>query len=411
MTKASCFLGILILFSSCQSPKQESHAAFEVFCEMVANDAKPVALHHPMDSATVDANWTAFEKLAEKWGVSLYREPAFPKSLLFPETVRDGQHVVLIYHPPRKQQYLQWKADQLASDPEDRELQEALARRLGRLLGYSPEGINRLLEKNSRYHSLVSFGVAKQITHLYYAEPDEAITFYGKTLGLPQEGIGRFRIGTDALIEIHPYDSVHPAGQPKSTAIALLTDQLPKWYAYIQSKNIPVKYSYKKREGGPHDGFVALDPGGYLLEFEEFKQHPENERLMAALAAAPKTKTGVDGLYFYGSVTWTYHKDLLGMQRFYEEALGYPLVADQGWTKIFQTSPTGFIGLVDERRGMEDYADKKAVELEWQVRDLQGLRDYATDSWSDYDPGTQSLIGPEGYRYRLTGEAPSLSEN
>jgi catechol 2,3-dioxygenase-like lactoylglutathione lyase family enzyme len=404
MTRASCLVGFLILFSSCQPAKQEDSAAFEVFCEMVANDAKPISLHHPMDSSEVDTYWPVYEKLAKKWGVSLYRETAFPNSLLFPEPVQDGQHVVLIYNPPRLRQYLQWKADQLAAALDDRELQEALARRLGRLLGYSYEGINRLLAKNSGYRSLASFGVTEQITHLYYEIPGEAIAFYEAVLGLPKEGANRFRIGADALIEIHPFDSVHPAGQPKSTAIALLTNQLPEWYAHVKSQNIPVKYAYKQREGGPHDGFVALDPGGYLLEFEQFKQHPENEYLMALLAEAPRTKTGIDSLYFFGSITWTYHKDLSRMQQFYEETLGYPLVADQGWTKIYRTSPTGFIGLVDERRGMEDYADQKAVELEWRVQDLQGLAAYASDSWSGYDKATLSLTGPEGYRYRISHE-------
>lgn len=402
MTRACYFVGILILFSACQEPKNTALPAFEVFCEMVANDAKPLALHHPMDSAAVDAHWAAFEKIASTWGVRLYRENAFPESMLFPNPAGDGQHVVLIYKPPRLQQYLQWKADQVGSDRGDSELQEALARRLGRLLGYGQEGINSLLAKNSGYRSLASFGVVKQITHLYYERPEEAIAFYEETIGLPKADVNRFRIGANALIEIHPFDTDHPAGQPKSTAIALLTDQLPEWFAYVQAKSIPVKYPYKPREGGPHDGFVAVDPGGYLLEFEQFKQHPENERLMAVLADAPKIKTTPEGLYLYGSITWTYHKDLLRMQRYYEEVLGYPLVADQGWTRIYQTSPTGFVGLVDERRGMQDYADQKAVELEWQFQDHQGLKSHAAESWKGYHPGTQTLTGPEGYRYRLT---------
>jgi catechol 2,3-dioxygenase-like lactoylglutathione lyase family enzyme len=404
MFKAIYFGWILILFFACQPSKNETLAAFEVFCETVANDAKPIALHHPMDSAAVDALWTVFEKTAEKWGVSLYREAAFPKNLLFPGSVNDGQHVVLIYHSPRLQQYLQWKSDQSAADPGDKDLQVALARRLGRLLGYGPEGINRLLAKNSGYRSLASFGVVAQITHLYYKNPEEAIAFYENILGLPKDGTNRFRISADTGIEIHPFDTLHPAGQPKSTAIALLTDQLPEWYAYIQSKSIPVKYPYKPRKGGPHDGFVASDPGGYLLEFEQFKQHPENEGLMAVLASAPRVNTTPEGLYFFGSITWTYHQDLLKMQRYYEEILGYPLMADQGWTKIYQTSPTGFIGLVDERRGMENYADKKAVELEWRVRDLQELKAYAKDSWRAYDPAIHTVSGPESYRYRLSGK-------
>ena len=390
-----------MLFSSCQPEKNEVMPAFEVFCEMVANDAKPIALQQPMDSSEVDAHWAAFEEVAAAWGVQIYREDAFPASALFPKPGKDGQHVVLIYKPPRLRQYLQWKADQLSAAPDDRKSQEVLGRRLGRLLGYGPGGINQLLEINSGYRTVASFGVATQTTHLYYENPEEASAFYGRTLGLSKAGENRFRIGADALIEIHPFDSRHPPGQPKSTAIALLTDQLPQWYAYVQSNNIPVKYSYKPRIGGPHDGFVALDPGGYLLEFEEFKQHPENERLMAVLADVPKVHTTTENLYFFGSITWTYHKDLLRMQQYYEEVLGYPLVADQGWTKIYQTSNTGFVGLVDERRGMEDYAEEKAVELEWGVGDLQGLLDHAP-YWSSYQQTPGVLTGPEGYWYRLS---------
>ncbi|MEQ9166014.1 MAG: hypothetical protein RLO12_07140, partial [Fulvivirga sp.] len=59
-------------------------------------------------------------------------------------------------------------------------------------------------------------------------------------------------------------------------------------------------------------------------------------------------------------------------------------MADQGWTKIYQTSASGFIGLVDECRGMENYADNKAVELEWQVEDANGFNDYASEHWEKF---------------------------
>ena len=153
---------------------------------------------------------------------------------------------------------------------------------------------------------------------------------------------------------------------------------------------------------GPHDGFVAIDPGGYLLEFEEFKQHEENELFIATLQYAPKIQTQVAGLNFYGSITWTYHNDLLLMQNFYEDVLGFRLVADQGWTKIYQTSQTGFIGLVDERRGMEDYADTKAVEIEWVVSNKSDFQHYAGKKWSDYAEENDLFQGPEKYNYLVT---------
>ena len=74
---------------------------------------------------------------------------------------------------------------------------------------------------------------------------------------------------------------MHTADEPKTVALALLTEQLKEWYEYLESKKVPIKYTYK--EGAAHDGFVAIDPEGYLLEFERFNQHPENEKFIPIL--------------------------------------------------------------------------------------------------------------------------------
>ena len=78
---------------------------------------------------------------------------------------------------------------------------------------------------------------------------------------------------------------------------------------------------------------------------------------------------------------------------------GYQLVADQGWTKIYQTSSSGFIGLVDERRGMENYADTKAVELEWKIEDGSNFNTYAEQFWQQYNYKNYTFTGPEKYAY------------
>jgi len=394
---------LTFLFTACSEQASGHLPAFEVFCEMVASDAKPLALHYPMEAAEVEKYWEDFRQVADQMGVQIYREDSFPETALFPLESTAGKSVVIIYKGDRLTQYEQWKSDLAAADTNDLKANEAQARRLGRLLGYSPQGINNLLMKNTDYRTFSSFGVTRQVTHLYYEKPEAALAFYEQTLGLPRIGKTRFQIGADAYIEIQPSDGDHPIDQPKSTAIALLTVQLPEWYTHVQAEKIPVKYPYKPREGGPHDGFVAIDPGGYLLEFEQFKQHPENELFMAALHGAPRIQTGTQDLQFYGSITWTYHKDLLAMQRFYEEVLGYRLVADQGWTKIYQTSPTAFIGLVDERRGMQDYSDEKAVEIEWGIRDMSNFTSYAEGSLKEYKSEDGMMTGPEQYHYRIRG--------
>lgn len=387
------------LLSACEVQHEGNVTAFDVSCEIVANQAKPIALHYPMEPGALNRFWNEFEQIAQVRDVKIYREDSFPITPLFPSNLTKGKSVIVIYTGKRLEQYLQLKEAIFAADSTDIENQMALARRFGRLLGYDPQGVNRLLGENSFYQNLAMHGISDQITHLYYDKLNEALHFYDSLLGLPRVDSTTFQIGKNAYIKLNPINESHPTNEPKSTAIALLTDQLPEWYAYVQEKEVPIKYTYKPREGGPHDGFVAIDPGGYLLEFEQFKQHPENELFMAVLADAPQIETKINGLNFYGSITWTYHKDMLKMQQFYEEVLGYQLVADQGWTKIYQTSPTGFIGLVDECRGMEDYADTKAVELEWVIDEWEMFNTYAKQYWKQHNYDSGRFIGPEKYGY------------
>lgn len=382
-------LALLPILFSCSSEKEETLAAFEVYCEMVANTAKPIALSPIFEPDEADELQADFNGIAEASELKIFREDAFPVTALYAGEFTEGKTIFGIYKDENRfVQYKQLKEDVVNGNGTSVEL----GRRMGRLLGYSPQGINELLMDNSEVEVYSAYQVEEQITHLYYQNVESAKTFYAEKLGLQARGDNQFFIGSSALIQINPVSDAHPAGQPKSTAIALLTDQLPEWYAHVQEQGIEIKYTYKPKDGGPHDGFVAIDPEGYLLEFEQFKQHPENELFMAALAQAPKMETKIDGLNFYASITWTYHQDLLAMENLYNEVFGYQMVADQGWTKIYQTSSNGFIGLVDERRGMENYADEKAIELEWVVNDKELLQNAKLE---------QVLEGPEKYRYHF----------
>ncbi|MEL7147463.1 MAG: VOC family protein [Bacteroidota bacterium] len=390
----------MMLLTSCEKSDDHVLAAFDVYCEMVASQAKPVALHYPMEEAAVDKRWASFEEIARKHKVKLYKENQFPDTGLFPPGAIAGKTVVIIYRGNSLTQYQQLKKDLEFNNGEDIQYTMSLARRMGRLLGYAPQGINDLLREQTVYRNLHQTEVIQQETHLYYKNPGMAIDFYGTTLGLVKTGDSSYHISEHAIITLHALTDAHPEGQPKSTAIAFLTDQLPAWYDYVQQQQIPIKYTYKPKAGGPHDGFVAIDPEGYLLEFEEFKQHSENEVLMSVLKDTKRMKTAVNDLHFFGGITWTYHQDVLKMQNFYQNVLGYRLVADQGWTKIFQTAESAFIGLVDERRGMENYAATKAVEITWHVKDRIDLDTYANRYWQLYQYKNGSFTGPEGYRYQ-----------
>ncbi len=97
------------------------------------------------------------------------------------------------------------------------------------------------------------------------------------------------------------------------------------------------------------------------------------------------------------------------MQHFYENVFGLALVADQGWTKIYQASETGFMAIVDERRGMHSFSEKKAVNVGFIIDDLIPWFEYVKETnllelyEEDLGIGPETRyksfvgFGPEGY--------------
>lgn len=121
---------------------------------------------------------------------------------------------------------------------------------------------------------------------------------------------------------------MHTAAEPKTVAIALLTDQLDEWYEYLEGENVETKFEYDPVQGRPHHGFVALDPEGYYLEFERFNEHPENEYFIPLLdqtttiLPGPTLSTSIpQGLGFQATILWLYYRDMEGIQHFFEEQL------------------------------------------------------------------------------------------
>jgi len=79
---------------------------------------------------------------------------------------------------------------------------------------------------------------------------------------------------------------------------------------------------------------------------------------------------------FQGNITFLYFRDIPRAQRFYEEVLGLTLTVDQGFSKIYQVSPTSFVGLVDESQGLHRASETKAVTLSFVVQDIDGWYAY-----------------------------------
>jgi len=421
------FILLILGMVSCQ---QEEAADFirergqvASFAEMVAAGVKPLALSPPMPSDQMDA----FEQLARdeanQFGVAVFREKDLLETDLFADSLLDGQEVLLICDTLIKLAYDSLKADRqhlidqntyVGSD------RRQIARRFGRLLGYSPQGINELLADQTEFRTLADFGVEATNLFWYYRDREAALDFYTGILGLSRvaeyDHATILQLATDSYLTlVDDGTGMHSADEPKSVALALLTDQLSDWWSYLEDQSVNVRYSFTPRQGGPHDGFVIVDPEGYLLEFETFKQHLENEALMPRLASTremfvqPGSDNAPEGLAFNGTVAWLYYQDVLAMEGFMEQTMGFPLVVDQGWAKVYAASNSGFIGLVDERRGMCDYTDEKAVNVSYWIRDLEDWWAYAkkqepfplrSDSLSrGPDNRFRAFVGydPEGY--------------
>lgn len=246
-----------------------------------------------------------------------------------------------------------------------------------------------LFAQDQPTNPMEEFGTTASNVFFYYEDVEAAAKFYSEVMGLhvaADYGFAKImQVADKSFITLVDHTKgMHSADEPKTTAIALVTDQLDEWWDYIQTQDVDMRSTeYTPREGSAHDGFVAIDPEGYFLEFERFNPHAENVEFMPLLDATETLYAHPDsnvpqGLGFKATVVWFYYKDMPAIQRFYEDVMGLDLVADQGWAKIYRIGPTGYFGPVDEQRGMHNFTEKKAVTLSFITAAIDEWYDYAT---------------------------------
>ncbi len=70
-------------------------------------------------------------------------------------------------------------------------------------------------------------------------------------------------------------------------------------------------------------------------------------------------------------ITFFYHKDIEPAMQFYGEVMGFQLVSDQGWAKIFRIAGNSYVGVVTGREGFYQPQEKNAVLLTVVVNNVQ----------------------------------------
>lgn len=127
--------------------------AADCFCEMVRAGVKQIALAHPCDSPQErDQYLPYFEELCRKYGVKLYVEDEAFLTDLFPLSLNQGKYNALFYQEGSAlQEYLALKGEKKAALAQGTygQARRDIAWRFGKLLSYTDEGIQRLLESNT----------------------------------------------------------------------------------------------------------------------------------------------------------------------------------------------------------------------------------------------------------------------
>ncbi len=274
-------------------------------------------------------------------------------------------------------------------------------------------------------------GVLATNAFYYYADLQGAWAFYTRTLGfrtVADYGFAKIlRVSpTSYLTLVDEARGMHDSTEPKSVTLAVVTEEVEGWWDYLEGLGVEMRSPLGAvGEGRPHDGFVAVDPEGYLLEFERFNPHPENDELLPLLNASPaiypregeEVAPGVNssrptGLGVQATVLWLYYRDLGSIQDFYRELFRRDIVVDQGWAKVFPVSATGFLGFVDGERGLHSATPEKAVTVsfftpsaeDWLVR-ARAVAGFSlrtedlTSEVTEEGPFVRTFVGydPEGY--------------
>jgi catechol 2,3-dioxygenase-like lactoylglutathione lyase family enzyme len=247
------------------------------------------------------------------------------------------------------------------------------------LTGFCQRGKDQMEMRQSE-----ALTIQANLVFFYYPDLEEAEKFYGSLLGFEKVldyGFAKiFRLSPSTFIGlVDETKGMHDPSEPKSVTLSFVTNEVDRWFRYLTDQGVQIHRPLSDSSRIPIKGFVALDPAGYYLEFETFMEHSQNELLHKHLAPAQalypmpqQDTTRPSECGILANIIWLYYKDIPEAQAFYANVFGFGLLVDQGFAWVYASSPTGFIGLVDEAQGLHRYSGKKAVNVCFLTEQIDG---------------------------------------
>jgi len=121
------------------------------FGEMVNVGIKKLALSAALSPEEMDALIEEAAHVAKRNKVKIHREKEFLVTDLFPESVTNGKHVLLIYKGSTKEEYMALKnkkAKLIESKQYKGQARKEIARQFGRMLSYPESKIDELINQS-----------------------------------------------------------------------------------------------------------------------------------------------------------------------------------------------------------------------------------------------------------------------
>lgn len=251
----------------------------------------------------------------------------------------------------------------------------------------------------------------------YYSELDRATEFYAGTLGykiVADYGKARtLQIASSSFLTlVDGTIGMHKPDEPKTVTLAAVVNDVQSWYSYLQSKGVPIHKELTFQEGRAYDGFVALDPEGYLLEFVHFNPHPDNADLLPFLDKLPQLQNAIDtdnpnvNLHVSATILWLYYQDMEAAHHFMQETLGLKKVYDRGIATIYAASQSGFLGTVMAGKGLHPYSEQKAITISLLTDEIEKWH-----SWIATQPNVRFRTGEIVTRERYKALVAYIPEN